>query len=88
MPGRHKGGCSPGCDKSCGQECWCHNKSAVAVKKGPRARAAKAGAELGLKAAVVRLRTALDAAKAFIASVKRDIEATAEELEGMIGGND
>jgi hypothetical protein len=41
-----------------------------------------------LKAAVVRLRTALDAAKAFIASVKTDIEATAEELEGMIGGNE
>lgn len=45
-------------------------------------------ADPGLKAAVIRLRVALDAAKAFIAQVKKDIEATAEELEGMIGGND
>ena len=42
----------------------------------------------GLKTAMARLTAALAAVKAYVARAGQEITATAEELEGMIGGNE
>ena len=83
MPGRHKGKCKPGC-AGCGLDCWCHAPR-PRQRRGPR-RIKEPAADL--KASVVKLRVALEAVKTYVSTVAQEIEATAEELQGMIGGSD
>lgn len=81
MGGRHKSACTKAAGCRCG--CWCH----AGTRPGPRGTTAPDPA-IGVKASVVRLRRALEAVKAYMATLKTEIEATAEELEGMIGSNE
>lgn len=88
MRGRHRAGCKKGC-AGCDVGCHCHGAPArrkrTAVQVKPPVQAEPVA---DLKTSVVKLRMALDGVKAYVATVARDIEATSEELWGMIGGND